>query len=459
MKRKTIYLLLLCFVLFGETNAQTTDKMEWFREARFGMFINWGAYTVLAGEWEGANDGHEFIMLQKQIPIVRYEKVAQSLYPKDYNAESWVLAAQKAGMKYIVYSSKHHEGFAMYRSGCSKYNIYDFTAFKRDPLQELTDACRKHGMKLGIYYSLGRDWHDPDVPTNWPTKAGRSNTWDFPNEDAKDFVKYYYRKARPQVIELMNQYNPDLLWFDTPELIPAAQSKDLRKTILSINPQCIINDRIGNAEGDYATLEQKGATDIISKDWESCLTMSRYWGYIKRDTVTKSSEKQIDLLIDMASKGGNLLLNCGPTGDGVFRASDIKHLNDIGEWMAVNGEAIYGTKAWTIYGEDAAPEAYKNMTVYKASEVDGNFDGTPTDVVQDIRFTTKNGTLYVIARSWRDPQVVVKTLCSSNYKVQSICLLGYDGKLNWKQTSKGMKIYMPKNAVRDIPIYVFKVEL
>lgn len=457
--KKFFSLLVNCLMLCSVTHAQGLDKMEWFREAKFGMFIHWGVYSELAGQWEGVSNGNEFIMMQGRVPISQYETVAQRFFPKGYHAETWVLAAKKAGMKYVVYTAKHHEGFAMYRSGCSRYNIYDFTAFKRDPLQELADACRKHGLKLGIYYSLGRDWHDPDVPTDWPTKGGRSNTWDFPNEDAKDIIKYYQRKARPQVIELMNQYNPDILWFDTPELLPAAQSKELREIILSINPQCVINDRIGNKEGDYRTLEQKGATGIIKEEWEACLTLSRNWGYNVRDTKTKSSEKLIGLLIDMVSKGGNLLLNVGPSNEGVIRSSNLSRLADIGEWMAVNQEAIYGTKPWDVYGEDANPEKYKNMTDYKTDEADAIFDGTPTDVVQDIRFTAKGDDLFVIARSWRSRAVIVKVLNGSKYTIKSLSLLGYEGALSWKQTNRDLKIEIPRDAMKHIPTYVFKLKL
>lgn len=457
--KKFFSFYIICSIIVTVTYAQTIDKMKWFREAKFGMFIHWGVYSELAGQWEGVDSGNEFIMMQGKIPIANYEKVAQRLLPKEYDAESWVIAAKNAGMKYVVYTAKHHEGFAMYRSGCSRYNIYDFTDFKRDPLQELADACRKHNLKLGIYYSLGRDWHDPDVPTDWPTKGGRSNTWDFPNEDAKDILKYYYRKARPQVIELMNQYNPDILWFDTPELLPAAQSKELREIIVGINPQCIINDRIGNQEGDYKTLEQKGATEIIQGDWEACLTLSRNWGYNVKDTKTKSSEKLIGLLVDMVSKGGNLLLNVGPSGKGAIRPSNISRLADIGEWMTINQQAIYGTKSWIIHGEDAALDKYKNMTDYKVDEADAVFDATPTDVVQDIRFTTKGNDLFVIARSWREKMVIVKTLNKSKYTIKSLSLLGYEGVLSWKQTSQSLKIEIPSDAVKQIPIYVFRIKL
>lgn len=230
-------------------------------------------------------------MLNAQIPLKEYAQVAATFNPYNFNAEEWVLAAKNAGMKYIVYTSKHHDGFAMYHSRCSKYNIFDMTVFKRDPLKELETACRKHGIKLGIYYSLGRDWEDPDVPTDWPTKGGRSNTWDYPDEDSKDINRYFERKVKPQINEILYQYNPDIIWFDTPEKTPAEQSAELRKMILNYNPNIIINNRIGNEKGDFEILEQKQSNEIKNNPWETCVTMSRNWGYIKRDKAFKSPEK------------------------------------------------------------------------------------------------------------------------------------------------------------------------
>jgi alpha-L-fucosidase len=347
----------------------------------------------------------------------------------------------------------------MFNSSSSPYNIVNFTSFKRDPIKELADACKKLDVKFGVYYSLGRDWHDPDVPTNWPTKAGRSNTWDYPNEDAKDFSKYFARKVKPQVKELMTQYHPAILWFDTPELINKEQSRELKELIVKLDPKCIVNERIGNRFGDYDVLEQKGGDKIIPGCWETCITMSKNWGYIKADTTFKSSEKLIGLLIDAVSKGGNLLLNIGPTAEGLIRPQNLSRMAEIGKWLSVNGEAIYGTRPWSVYGENADSAAYKSQQGFKPEEKDAVFDGTPKDVVQDIRFTTKGDDLYVIARSWRQNEVMVKSLISNDYRITSIQLLGYKGTIKWKQTVMETKIELPKQAVNEIPVYVFKVKL
>lgn len=455
---KYFTLVVLLFLNLVALQAQdSADKMEWFREARFGLFINWGGYTAMAGEWKGRNDYNEFIMLQARIPIKEYEQEVKKINPYDFDADEWIRAAKKTGVKYIVYSAKHHDGFAMYHSKCSPYNIYDFTPFKRDPLAELAVACRKHGMKLGIYYSLGRDWHDPDVPTNWPVKAGRSNTWDFPDEDAKDVNRYMERKAKPQIKELLEQYNPDLIWFDTPELTPRAQSIAIRKMILDYNPNIIINDRIGNRQGDYRTVEQRKVDKIIPPDWEACITMSRSWGYMKSDNAFKSTPKLIGLLIDMASKGGNLLLNVGPTPEGVFQERNLVRMKRIGKWLQTNGEAIYGSKPWKVYGEELQQAEEAEVVREKGFE-DAVYDATGA-VVQDIRFTVNNGYLYVFARDWRTPEIRVRSLAGSAGKVKSVELLGCRKKVEWKQTDEGLSVRIPDKAKNDLNIYTLKIKL
>jgi alpha-L-fucosidase len=440
---------------------QTPDhgKMEWFQNAKFGLFLHWGVYSKLAGEWKGKKGYNEFVMLRARIPIKEYEEVAKTLNPEKFNADKWVLAAKNCGMRYIVITSKHHEGFAMFKSPSDPYNIVDFTNFKRDPLKELSDACKKYGVKFCVYYSLGRDWHDPDVPTNWPVKGGRSNTWDFPDEDAKVFSKYYERKVKPQVRELITQYHPAILWFDTPEMISKDESKELKEMIAGLDPQCIVNDRIGHAMGDYRTLEQKGADQIIPGYWETCMTMSSNWGYSKTDTKFKSPEKIIGLLVDAVSKGGNMLLNAGPTPEGELRPENLKIMTTIGDWLKVNGEAIYGSKPWVVYGENADSSAYQTKGDEKSVNKDEVFDGTPKNVVQDIRFTTKGQNLYVIARSWRSKTVIVKSLSKDKCKIGNIHLLGCKAPIVWKQADANLQITLPNNVSKEMPIYVFKVKL
>ena len=200
----------------NESPEEIAKRLEWWSEARFGMFIHWGLYAQDGCFWKGQDGRSEHMMRNLQIPIAEYEKIADEFNPSDFNADQWVKIAKNAGMKYMVLTSKHHDGFAMFNSPSDKYNIVKQTPWKRDPVRELTEACKKQGLQFGVYYSLGRDWHDPDCNSR---KGWRSNVWDFPEEEKKDFSAYFERKVKPQITELITQYHPAIIWFDTPELI------------------------------------------------------------------------------------------------------------------------------------------------------------------------------------------------------------------------------------------------
>ena len=323
------------------TDAAAAKRLAWWSEARFGMFIHWGLYAQDGCFYKGTNGSSEHMMRHLQIPLAEYAKVADDFNPTNFNADEWVGIAKNAGMEYMVITSKHHDGFAMYDSQSSDYNIVKRTPWKRDPIKELADACRKQGLKFGVYYSLGRDWEDPDVPTR---DGYRSNTWDYPIETNKVFAHYFERKVKPQITELLTHYGPiAVLWFDTPEKISAAESQELVDLIHKLQPDCIINSRVGHGLGDYGVQEQKipGAGDI--KPWETCMTLNGHWGYFKGDEKWKPAQTVIHNLVDIVSKGGNYLLNVGPTGAGVIPQGGVNDLEQVGAWMKVNGEAIYGT--------------------------------------------------------------------------------------------------------------------
>src|SRR5215204_5781767 len=221
------------------------QRLRWFREARFGMFIHWGLYSVPAGEWKGklVPGLGEWIMNRAKIPVTEYEQLTNQFNPVKFNGEEIVRLAKNAGMKYIVITSKHHDGFAMYQSKVSKYNIFDATPFKRDPLKELADAARKAGIRLGFYYSQTQDWHEPDAI---------GNDWDFKNESTKNFQKYLDEKVKPQVTELLTNYGPiGLIWFDTPRNISKEQSRELVDLVHKLQPDCLVSGRVGNGLGDY----------------------------------------------------------------------------------------------------------------------------------------------------------------------------------------------------------------
>ncbi len=321
------------------------QKMKWWREARFGMFIHWGLYAVPAGEWDGKEIPgiSEWIMLRAGIPVKEYEKLAQQFNPVKFDAEKWVLLAKNAGMKYIVITSKHHDGFAMFHSKASKYNIYDATPFKRDPLAELAAACRKHGIRLGFYYSQAQDWHEPGG-TYSGIESGKPH-WD-PDLKRDSLMNYINGKALPQVKEILENYGGlDILWWDTPIGMTEEAAK-LLQTEVDKYPNLITNNRLYRPwPGDFSTPEQHIPPTGLDYDWEVCMTMNTSWGYKWYDNEWKSSETLIKMLVDIASKGGNLLLNVGPTAEGLIPDSSIIRLEEIGNWMQRNGESVYGTTA------------------------------------------------------------------------------------------------------------------
>ncbi|MGF7233076.1 alpha-L-fucosidase [Arachidicoccus sp.] len=466
--RKNGLIILLAFAFPLMAIAQTTigtSKLKWWQDAKFGLFFHWGLYSVAAGDWNGRPyKGNEHFMLYERIPWKIYgQTLATKFDPVKFDADVWVKMAKNAGMKYIVITAKHHDGFAMYHSPSSDYNIVKKTPWGKDPMKLLSEACKKYGIKLCFYYSLGRDWQDPDVPTNWPVKGGRSNTWDYPNEDKKDIRKYFERKVKPQVKELLTQYGPiGVIWFDTPEMITRQQSKELREMIHKLQPDCIINGRIGNGYGDYSVSEQKIEGKIDLHPWESCVTLSGGWGYNKYDSAWKSPELLIRQLTETVSKGGNYLLNVGPMGNGEFPRPAVQRLAAIGKWMHINGEAVYGTRPWHIalekvegalLSDDKSPSKTldKNM-------VDVLNDVTPKNIFPEIRFTQKGGNIYVFANSIQTTELHVKALGAAYFKrIRSISILG-GRRVDWKQQTGYVTIKMPKKKKGSINIYVFKVD-
>ena len=357
--RKASLLLSALFLLLApfaaqaaESAAERDQRMAWFRDARFGLFIHWGVYSVPAGEWDGKTNYGEWFLEETKMPVSQYEKFAGQFNPVKFDAKEWVRLAKAAGMKYIVITSKHHDGFGMFRSDQTDWCIKS-TPFQRDPLKELADACHAAGIKLCFYHSI-MDWHHPD----WGTRRA----WNDKASDTPDMDRYTaYMKA--QLKELLTRYGPiSILWFDGEWESPWTHERgvDLYNYVRSLQPNIIINNRVGKARagmggmdkgaeriGDYGTPEQEiPATGFgPGVDWESCMTMNNHWGYNKNDQNWKSATTLVRNLIDCSSKGGNYLLNIGPTSEGVFPDASIERLEAIGKWMKVNGEAIYGTKA------------------------------------------------------------------------------------------------------------------
>ena len=320
-----------------ESKAEHDRRMKWFREARFGMFIHWGLYAVPAGEWKGKliPGLGEWIMNRAKIPVAEYEPLTRQFNPVKFDAEAWVKVAKDAGMKYLVITSKHHDGFAMFDSKVSAYNIVGATPFRRDPLKELAAACQKAGIKFGFYYSQTQDWHERDAV---------GNDWDWPDESKKNFSRYLEEKVKPQVRELLTNYGPiGLIWFDTPRNMTKAQSQALADLVHSIQPDCLVSGRVGNGVGDYDSAgDNQISVGKVTRDWETPVTLNDTWGFKKDDHNWKSPAILIRQMLQVISRGGNYLLNVGPTSEGVIPGPSVERLAEVGRWLRINNEAVYG---------------------------------------------------------------------------------------------------------------------
>lgn len=360
--------------------------MQWFRQAKFGLFIHWGLYSIPAGYWKGERSPGigEWIMNRMKIPAPEYAKLAGGFNPIGFNAEQWVQMAEDAGMKYIVITSKHHDGFAMYHSKVSPYNVYDATPFHRDPIKELAEACARHHMPFGFYYSQAQDWHEA---------GGMGNNWDFPSNEEKDksgaYDKYIHEKAVPQVKELLSNYGPVcLMWFDTPQQMTEERGQVFIDAVRSIQPNTLIDGRLvrGGAGGDYQSTGDNAIPPTgMAGDWEVPATINHTWGFRQDDTDWKSPGDILFKLVDITSKGGNYLLNVGPTSQGIVPQESADNLRSVGRWLKVNGDAVYGAGRSPFgaeFGDYAASQKGR--------------DGKPLFLPRtDWRCTTKPGKLYL----------------------------------------------------------------
>lgn len=326
-------------------------QQAWFKEGKYGLFIHWGLYSYLAGEYKGKRTEWigEWIMNTLHIPVEEYEKLAESFNPVNFDAEAYIQQAVKWGMKYVVFTAKHHDGFAMYDSKCSDYNIVKATPFKRDVVRELKDACDRHGLKFGLYYSQSQDWHDPN--------GYRDQRDDFTGEDVnakKDFRKYLDEKCIPQIKELLTQYGDiALIWFDTPMGITTEESQELAQVVKSIQPNCLVSGRIGNNVGEYVSTGDNFIPLMpYPGDWEVPATLNETWGYKKDDHHWRSADEILRLLLKINSRGGNYLLNIGPDSLGNIPEGSTKVLDAVGEFISRNKDAIYGTKSVPFYPYD-----------------------------------------------------------------------------------------------------------
>ena len=452
--KKTFCLLLLLASAAQFTMAQDTtreNRMKWWRDARFGMFIHWGVYSVPGGIYKGqqVNRIGEWIMNRGKIPVAEYIQFAGQFNPVNYDPDAWVRLAKEAGMKYIVITSKHHDGFALFDSKASKWDMVDATPYKKDLLKPLAEACRKYGMKLGFYYSHAQDWVNPGgaaarkvATEGWANPdsaridaytAANSGHWD-PAQTTKTMAQYIDEVAIPQVKEILTNYGDvAVLWWDTPTGMTDEYAEKL-KALLKLQPMIITNDRLKrpNYPGDYKTPEQRipNLSELDGKDWETCMTMNETWGYKSYAHNWKSTETLVRNLIDIASKGGNYLLNIGPKPDGTIPQESIDRLREVGSWMKQYGEAIYGTKASPL-----APLAWGRCTRKEA----GN-----------------NTTLYFSVFDW--PKDGKLTIPGISNELMSVELMGHKGEYKAKQEKGVIELKLPEKAPNAIAS-VIKMEV
>ena len=497
-RMKKLIILGICIVMVLQAFSQERDDMlkEWekmhesksqslknFNEAKFGMFIHFGVYSHLGGFWKGekVKGIGECIMRYAEISRSEYrEEVCKKFNPVKFNAEEWVLAAKMAGMRYIVAMPKHADGFAMYDSKVTDYDIMDATPFGRDPMTELYQACQKYGIKFSIYFNY-LDWMDggdsgvKDYEKNHPDEEKSyqywANTWD---PSPITFKDYFEKKYKPQLRELLNKY-PGMqeLWHDMPMKITSQQSFEVYKMVYEIQPKILNSSRVGNYMGDFwipgdniipeekmdFELHEDGVNAKMVKElrWETPGTMNNTWGYRSDDHDWKTTDELIYWITAITSKGGNYLLNVGPTGEGLFPEESLKRLKEIGKWMSVNGESVYGSAKWIVNHE--GPTSITIKGTESREEKGYNINFTP----QDFWFSKKNNMIYATSLTWPDQkEILIKSLTQLTKdeisKIESVKLLGCDEIISWTMEEKGLKVKLPSKRPSAYG-YVLKITI
>ena len=428
----------------GENSRERDRRMAWWKDAKFGMFIHWGVYSVPAGWYHGhkVKGFSEWVMYNARIPVWEYRGYAKEFHPTGFDAAQFVSAAKSAGMKYMIITAKHHDGFAMFDSKASDWNIVKAIPFRRDPLRELAEECRRQGIRLGFYYSHAQDWiNGGAVGLSMPKKPEDfRGPWD--KEQIHDMDDYLDRIAIPQVRELLGNYGADtpaVLWWDTPKNIDPARAERIQDAVQKLRPGLIQNNRLCNAKngagkkyfpGDTETPEGViPAQGYPGRDWETCMTFNESWGFKKGDNHWKSTCTLIRNLVDIASKGGNYLLNVGPDSHGVIPEESLKRLAEVGAWMKVNGAAIYGTSATPFGAEAGSFSSWRK-----------NREGKPLFVPSwKWRATSKPGHVYLVLFKW--PSGGMFSVPSLSHPIRKATLFGDPArKLSVFQDSGGIRI-------------------
>jgi len=349
---------------FSDNLEQTPDSIDrlesWFMDAKYGAFIHFGVYSTLEGEYQGKGADFrysEWVQFSAKMPVEEYRKVARKFNPEQFDAKQWAKTFKDCGIKYVVLTSKHHDGFALFNSDVSDYNIVDHTEFKRDIVKELCEACHAEGLKFGVYYSHAQDWDEPDAPyLNNRTSLEELHP-NLPPNFQQDMDSYLYRKSLPQVEELVKNYPLDLIWFDTPVGMDEEKAKLFSDMVRKHRPNCLINSRlIHRGKGvidpkflylyDYCSIADKEVpTKKLPLYVESPDSVSSSFGYkTKGEHYYHTTEEMLHRLVHTVCAGGNSLINNGPMGNGLLDPEAVKIYQAMGEWLSSNREAIYGTR-------------------------------------------------------------------------------------------------------------------
>jgi alpha-L-fucosidase len=465
VRRQTLFLGFLAS--FSALNAETildfeprpSDDAAWYDEAKYGMFIHWGLYSELArGEW---------VMLQENIPLAEYEKIAEGFNPVKFDADAWVRLAKAAGMKYITITSKHHDGFALFKSEASDFNIVDATPFKRDVIKELKEACDREGIKLGLYYSQAQDWyHLGGIAAN--------RIWDEAQLDhckEGDMQAYIENLALPQVRELITNYDPALIWFDTPFRMQFDDAMRFSETVNELSPHMLINSRIRYNGRNTANLTRERRDELASLDvdylsyrdreipesspwpyWETCMTLNHSWGYTEGDSNWKSSRQVIQQLVEVVSKGGTFLLNIGPTGAGEIPAESVRILLEAGAWLEANGEAVYGAEPTAFKGVGAPDlvslEQMQAQAEQAAKTGAGKVKKVEPEMIYDWLATSKGNKVYIHLFEW--PEGAFELSDCRDTVTQAYLLREPAVKLSFQQEEGRLSVDLPSEPLDSI---------
>ncbi|MBU2929866.1 alpha-L-fucosidase [Winogradskyella psychrotolerans] len=458
---------------YEQMTASKEESKEAFNDAKYGMFIHWGLYSIPGGIWNGKKMEElrgprvaEWIQFGAQIPRDEYAELAPQFNPTDFDADAVAKLAKDAGMKYLVITSKHHDGFAMYDSKVSEYDITDASPYPKDIVQELYDACQKYDIDFGLYYSHNIDWMDAndcglseylasggEEHARVKRKAG-VNTWD---PSPNTFTEYLNNKAYPQVEEILTKFpNMTTLWYDYPHYVTPEQSHKFYKIAYDLQPNMLVNSRVGNDLGDFDIPgDNKIPNDhlAITKPWQTVGTTNNSWGYKSYDNDWKSPKELLFWLTEIVSKGGNYMLNIGPKASGEVPQQSIDNLLTVGEWLNVNGEAIYNTRKWDVTHEGPTK---LNM--------DGTGDREKHGFVaeftsQDFWFTQKENNIYAIAFQYPENKILIKSFKNENdFEIKAVELLGENSAVEWKQTDEGLEVDLNGQQI-DKNGYALKISL